>query len=46
LTKAAPVSFTIPLASLDPGRYTCRVTVLNHTAQRVAFWRAPVVLLP
>jgi len=46
LTKAAPVSFSIPLAALDSGRYTCQVTVLDHAAQRVAFWRAPVVLLP
>ncbi len=46
LTKSVPVSFSFPLAKLDAGRYTCQVTVLNHAAQRVAFWRAPVVLLP
>jgi VWFA-related protein len=46
LTKAVPVKFTFPLSKLEPGRYICQVSVLDPTAKRFAFWRAPVVLLP
>jgi hypothetical protein len=45
-TKAVPVRFAFPLSKLDPGRYICQVSVLDPTAKRFAFWRAPVVLLP
>ena len=37
--------FSVPLAKLQPGRYTCQVNVLDPTAQKFAFWRAPVVVL-
>ncbi|HSW48633.1 MAG TPA: VWA domain-containing protein, partial [Bryobacteraceae bacterium] len=46
ITKAVPVRFSFPLAKLEPGMYTCQVSVLNPSSQRFAFWRAPVVLLP
>ncbi|HSW48953.1 MAG TPA: VWA domain-containing protein [Bryobacteraceae bacterium] len=46
MTKAVPVRFSFPLAKLEPGMYTCQVSVLNPTSQRFAFWRAPVVVLP
>jgi VWFA-related protein len=45
-TKALPLRFSVPLAKLQPGRYTCQVSVLNPSAQKFAFWRAPMVLLP
>jgi hypothetical protein len=45
-TKAVPLKFSVPLAGLQPGRYTCQVTVLDPTGQKFAFWRAPMVLLP
>jgi VWFA-related protein len=45
-TKAVPLRFSLPLASLSPGRYDCQVTVLDATAQKVAFWRAPIVIVP
>ncbi|PWU04115.1 MAG: VWA domain-containing protein [Terriglobia bacterium] len=45
-TKALPVKFSVPLAKLEPGRYTCQVSVLDPTAQKFAFWRAPIVVLP
>ena len=45
-SKAVPVRFSIPLAKLQPGRYTCQVNVLNPAAQKFAVWRSPVVLLP
>jgi hypothetical protein len=46
MTKAVPVKFSFPLSKLEPGRYICQVSVLDPTARRFAFWRAPVVLLP
>jgi VWFA-related protein len=45
-TGALPVRFAVPLKKFEPGRYTCQVTLLNPSAQRFAFWRAPIVLLP
>jgi VWFA-related protein len=45
-SKAVPVSFSVPLAKLQPGRYTCQVSVLHPSAQKFAVWRSPVVLLP
>jgi hypothetical protein len=45
-SKAVPVSFSVPLAKLQPGRYTCQVSVLNPSAQKFAVWRSPMVLLP
>jgi VWFA-related protein len=45
-SKAVPLSMTVPLGSLMPGRYDCQVTVLDPETQKAAFWRAPVVLVP
>jgi VWFA-related protein len=45
-SKALPVRFSVPMAKLQPGRYTCQVSVLDPTAQKFAFWRAPMVLVP
>ena len=45
-TKAVPLRFVLPLDALTPGRYECQVTVLDSTAQKVAFWRAPIVVIP
>jgi len=45
-TKAVPLRFSVPLAKLPPGKYTCQVSVLDATAQKFAFWRATVVILP
>jgi hypothetical protein len=45
-TKALPLRFSVPLAKLAAGRYTCQVSVYNPTAQKFAFWRTPVVLMP
>jgi VWFA-related protein len=45
-TKALPLRFSLPLAKLAAGRYTCQVSVFNPTAQKFAFWRTPVVLMP
>ena len=45
-TKAVPLRFSVPLAKLRPGKYTCQVSVMDPSAQKFAFWRAPVVVLP
>lgn len=44
--KTVPLSFSIALNQLAPGEYSCQVTVLDPTGQKVAFWRAPVMLVP
>jgi VWFA-related protein len=45
-SKAVPVSFTVPLGKLQPGRYTCQVNVIEPSAQKFAVWRSAMVLLP
>jgi VWFA-related protein len=45
-SKAVPLKFSVPLAKLAPGRYTCQVSVLDPTGQKFAFWRAPMVVIP
>ncbi|MDP8981115.1 MAG: VWA domain-containing protein [Acidobacteriota bacterium] len=45
-SKAVPLRFSFPLDKLDPGNYTCQVTVLDPTASKAAFWQAPVVVVP
>jgi VWFA-related protein len=44
--KTMPVSFSIALNQLPLGEYVCQVTVLDPTAQKATFWRAPVKLVP
>jgi hypothetical protein len=41
-----PLSFSIALQQLPPGKYDCQVTVLDPAGQKGAFWRAPVMLVP
>ena len=45
-SKAVPLKFSFPLGKLEPGRYTCQVSVVNPAAQKFAVWRSPMVLLP
>ena len=45
-SKAVPLRFSVPLNELATGRYDCQVTVLDPGGQKVAFWRAPIVLVP
>jgi VWFA-related protein len=44
--KTMPLSFSIALHQLPPGKYDCQVTVLDPAGQKGAFWRAPVMLVP
>jgi hypothetical protein len=45
-SKAVPLRFSLPLESLPAGRYDVQVTVVDPAGQKVAFWRAPVALVP
>ncbi|HTS61336.1 MAG TPA: VWA domain-containing protein [Candidatus Acidoferrales bacterium] len=45
-SKALPVRVSVPLGKLQPGRYTCQVSILDPRAQKFSFWRAPIVMLP
>jgi hypothetical protein len=45
-SKAVPVRLSLPLEGLANGRYDCQVTVLDPSGQKVAFWRAPVAVVP
>jgi hypothetical protein len=45
-SKAVPLRFSVPLGELAIGRYDCQVSVLDPAGQKVAFWRAPIVLVP
>jgi VWFA-related protein len=45
-SKAVPVRFSVPLGKLQPGRYTCQVSVVSPAVQKFAVWRSPMVLLP
>src|ERR1035437_9436840 len=44
--KVQPINLSIPLKALEPGRYTCPVSVIDVQSQKVAFWRAPMAVLP
>ena len=44
-TKAVPLRFSLPLETFAPGRYDCQVTVIDPTAEKIAFWRAPIVIV-
>ncbi len=40
------LSFDVALANLPAADYDCQVTVLDPTASKTTFWRAPIVLVP
>jgi VWFA-related protein len=44
--KVQPVKMSLPLSAIAAGRYTCQVNVIDQQSQKVAFWRAPVAVLP
>ncbi len=45
-SKAVPIRLSIPLNKLPPGRYDCQVAVIEPTGQKVAFWQAPIAIVP
>jgi VWFA-related protein len=44
-SKAVPIRLTVPLTELEPGRYDCQITVLDASAQKASFWRAPIAVV-
>ena len=40
------MSFSVPLGKLQPGSYTCQVSVVDPSIQKFAVWRSPVAVLP
>jgi VWFA-related protein len=44
-SKAVSMKFSVPLADLQPGRYTCQVSVVDPTAQKFAYWRSAIVVV-
>jgi VWFA-related protein len=44
-SKAVNLRFSLPLGKLPPGEYLCQVTVVSPSAQKAAFWQAPVMLI-
>jgi VWFA-related protein len=44
-TKAVPLRFSVPLGTFATGRYECQVTVIDPTASKIGFWRAPIVIV-
>jgi VWFA-related protein len=45
-SKAVPIELTVPLGAVAAGEYICQITVLDPSAQKVAFWQAPVKIVP
>ena len=45
-SRAVPVKVSVPLASIEPGRYDCQITVLDPETQKATFWRMPVAIVP
>ena len=45
-SKAVPVRLSVPIDGLSPGRYDCQVSVLEPTGRKVAFWQAPIAVVP
>jgi hypothetical protein len=45
-SKAVPMRFSLPLAKMQPGRYTCQVSVIQPGAEKFAVSRLSMVLLP
>ena len=45
-SKAVPVRFSVPLETLQPGRYTCQVSLVQPTAEKFAVWRSTMVVAP
>ncbi len=44
--ETVPVSFTIPLKNLAPGRYTSQINVVDEVGRKFAFPRSPLVIVP
>ena len=45
-SKAVPLKVSLPLEGVPAGEYVCQITVLDPSAQKAAFWQAPVKIVP
>ena len=45
-SPALPLQLSLSLSNLEQGEYSLQVTVLDPTGQKVAFWQAPVMIVP
>jgi hypothetical protein len=45
-SKAFPFRFTFSPDKLEPGEYTCQVTVIDPNGQKASFWQAPIRVIP
>lgn len=45
-SKTLPFRFTLSLSELPLGEYSLQVSVLDPNGQKVAFWQAPIMLMP
>jgi VWFA-related protein len=45
-SKAVPIKLTVPLSGMETGEYLCQVTILDPSAQKVAFWQGAVKIVP
>jgi VWFA-related protein len=45
-SKAVPFKLTMPLGAMADGEYLCQITVLDPSAQKAAFWHAPIKIVP
>jgi VWFA-related protein len=41
-----PLSFDLGVDKLPRGQYDCQITVIDPSAQKTAFWRTPILLVP
>jgi hypothetical protein len=44
-SKAVPIKLTVPLSDLEPGEYTCQITILDTMAQKAAFWQSSILVV-
>ena len=45
-SKSFPFRFTFSPDKLEPGEYTCQVTVIDPNGQKASFWQAPIRVVP
>jgi hypothetical protein len=43
--ESGAAAFQLPLESFATGRYDCQLTVIDPTADQIASWRAPIVVV-
>ena len=44
--RTVPLQLHVSVNYLQPGRYTCQVSILDPASQKAVFWQAPIMLVP